>query len=295
MAKDNFTKNWIIERSLKIVSKYDDGVLTLRGLYYQLISQYGMTNSIPHYKRVVNAMIEARRAGLIPYETFSDRDREMESVTQWLPTNVAEAVDEAKDAINSWMNYYSKNRWENQDYYVEVLIEKKALIGTFLGPCSRHRVALGACKGYPSLTFLNDVAQRMIEAERNDKIPLIIYFGDYDPSGEDIPRSIQENLENDFNVTVEVRRMALMEEQVLKWKLPPAPAKITDSRTANWDGLGQVELDAVSPERLEALVDEAIAQVFDEDKLVELRDLEREESKEYVLQLKEYVNSLSSE
>lgn len=41
-----------------------------------------------------------------------------------------------------------------------------------------------------------------------------------------------------------------MEQQVIEWGLPPAPAKETDSRTANWDGLGQVELDAVKPEKL---------------------------------------------
>lgn len=292
MGKDIFTKKWITENALEVISRYEPGVLTIRGLHYQLVG-LGMTNSMRHYKRVVNAMIEARRKSLVDYETFSDRDREMESETDWVLTNVEDSVSEAKKAIQAWINYYFKNRWENQDYYPEVLIEKKALVGTFEGICKRNRVALGACKGYPSLTFLNDVAQRMIEAESNGKTPIILYFGDYDPSGEDIPRSIQDNLEKDFGVSVEVRRIALMEEQVIKWKLPPAPAKVGDSRTANWDGLGQVELDAVSPERINNLVQDAIDQIFDQEKYSELIEDENLERVQYVQQIKDYVQNLN--
>src|SRR5690606_1638672 len=120
-----------------------------------------------------------------------------------------------------------------------------ALQGVFGPVCQDHGVALGACKGYPSLTFLNDTAERFKEAEEEGKKGIILYFGDYDPSGEDIPRSIYDNLKNDFGCDVEVRRIALMEKQVVEWNLPPAPAKHTDSRTAAWEGLGQVELDAV--------------------------------------------------
>jgi len=71
MAKDLFTKQWITDNSLIIIKRYEKGILTLRGLHYQLVS-VGMTNTISHYKRVVNAMIEARWAGLVDFDTFSD-------------------------------------------------------------------------------------------------------------------------------------------------------------------------------------------------------------------------------
>lgn len=289
--KDRFSGAWILENALPVLGRYEPGVLTVRGLYYQLVN-LGMTNSQRHYKRVVAAMIKARRAGLVSYESFSDRDREMESETKWKETFVDTEVAQAKRQIGLWMRNYYKNRWDGQTFYPEVLIEKKALVGTFERVCSRHRVALGACKGYPSLTFLNDLADRMIEARDEGKEPIILYFGDYDPSGEDIPRSIQENLENDFGVLVEVRRVALMEEQVKAWKLPPAPTKITDSRTANWDGLGQVELDAVDPEKIEQLVEDAIDAIFDADVYDELREREAVESEDYINQLKDYVKTL---
>lgn len=69
--KDQFTKAWIKSTAIPIIARYEPGVLTLRGLYYQLVS-CGMTNSLNHYKRVVSAMIDARWDGEVDFEAFSD-------------------------------------------------------------------------------------------------------------------------------------------------------------------------------------------------------------------------------
>lgn len=292
MAKDQFTEKWIIENSLEIIRQFESGVLTIRGLHYQLVS-VGMSNTIRHYKRVVNAMIKCRRDGRVSYNTFSDRDRAMENQTRFEQTIYEDEVERAKTSIKGWMSYYFKNRWENQHYYPEVLIEKKALIGTFDPVCKKWDVAIGACKGYPSLTFLYEASLRFEEAVSQGKAPIILYFGDYDPSGEDIPRSIQDNLSKDFGIEVELKRIALLESQVKEWNLPPAPAKETDSRTQQWDGLGQVELDAVHPKKLQKLVEEAIEEIFDYEKYQELKEQEAEEKERYVAEIKEHVIGLS--
>lgn len=291
MAKDKFTRKWITENSIEIIGRYEKGMLTLRGLHYQLVS-IGMTNTLQHYKRVVSAMIDARWAGLVDFDSFSDHDRAMIGETDSETTDLESSVEKAKDQIKAWMESYYKNRWENQPYYPEVFIEKKALQGVFQKTCFYKGVALGACKGYPSLTFLNDATQRFIDAEENGKIPVILYFGDYDPSGEDIPRAIEENIVKLGCSSIQVRRFALMEHQVIEWRLPPAPAKTTDSRTAKWDGLGQVELDAVKPEKLQNLCEDAIASVFNEELYEALRETEEEERKEYRTQLREFVATL---
>jgi len=288
--RSEFTKDWIIENSIEIVSRYEIGTLTIRGLHYQLVS-IGMTNDISHYKKVVNAMIEARWNNDIHFETFSDLDRVMIGETHYKETDVYEAIDEAKDSIHAWMNYYSKNRWERQAYYPEVLIEKKALQGVFGPICKSKKVTLGACKGYPSLTFLYEASLRYKKAEDNGHTPIILYFGDYDPSGEDIPRSIKENLRK-FGVDVEVRRIALMEEQVVEMNLPPAPTKETDTRSGNWNGLGQVELDAVKPEVIQQMCSDAIDEIFNEDIYSNILLEEDAEREIYIRELKEYVNTL---
>lgn len=287
---DPFTKNWITENAIEIISEYDYGVLTIRGLHYRLVAR-GMTNSMRHYKRVVDAMGQARWAGTVDFEVFSDHDREILGKTNFEPTNLEDSIETGKSQIRAWMHHYSKNRWENQPYYPEIFIEKKALQGVFQSVCNENDVALGACKGYPSLTFLNDSARRFNEAERVGKQPIILYFGDYDPSGEDIPRAIEENLVLGCN-TIEVRRIALLHDQVVEWELPPAPVKDGDSRSANWNGLGQVELDAVEPNQLRRLCQEAIDSIFDRALFADLEKQEEDEQEEYRAALKTYVTGL---
>ncbi len=288
---DIYNRKWITDNALSVISEYDKGILTLRGLHYQLVG-LGMTNTQNHYKRVVSAMIKARWDGIVPFDTFSDHDREMIGNTDYEITNLEDSVEKGKEQVEAWMNSYYKNRWENQEYYPEVFIEKKALQGVFSPVCYKNDVTLGACKGYPSLTFLNQATIRLKHAVANGKKPVILYFGDYDPSGEDIPRAIKENIIALGCKQIEVRRIALMHEQVMAWGLPPAPAKKTDSRTANWDGIGQVELDAVNPKKLQRLCQEAIDCVFDSKLHEQLLSREERERAQYKQELRLFVESI---
>jgi hypothetical protein len=268
-----------METGVPILGEYEQGTLTLRGLHYQLVAM-GMTNDLRHYKKVVSAMIAARWDRTVPFDAFVDHDRETIGVTKFEQTDVASTLIKAKQQIRLWAQSYSKNRWENQLNYPEVFIEKKALQGVFEKPCDEWGVALNPCKGYPSITFLYDAAQRFIEAEAEGKTPVILYFGDYDCSGEDIPRSIGESLYK-MGVQVEIQRIALMEDQVVEWDLPPAPTKSGDSRAANWDGIGQVELDAVKPAKIRELLQEALEDLLDRDLYDELMEQEDEEQTEF--------------
>ena len=291
-VKDMFTKSWIIENAVDVLSQYEAGVLTIRGLHYQLVSR-GMTNDVQHYKRVVAATGQARWDGIISFDAFSDRERSMACMTKADKTIYDDKVSEAKTQIRLWASSYYLNRWENQPYYPEVLIEKKALEGVFHKTCQRNSIALGACKGYPSLTFLHDLSLRIIEATDRGKQPIILYFVDYDPSGEDIPRALRENLILlGCSEDLEVRRICLNKDQVIAWGLPPAPTKDTDSRSAHWDGLGQVELDAVKPEKLMQLLQNAIDDIFDKSLYEELMAREEHEGVMFKDELKLYISNL---
>lgn len=291
--RDMYSGAWITEKSIGIIQRYEKGVLTLRALHYQLVA-IGMTNTVQHYKRVVNAMIQARWDGLVDFAAFSDHDREVLGETKYEETDLDDAISQGKRQVGLWMKNYYKNKWENQPIYPEVWIEKKALQGVFQRPCTQRGVALAPCKGYPSLTFLYEALQRFQKAVDAGKEVIILYFGDYDASGEDIPRSIYDNFIK-FGLEVQVKRIALKEEQVIEWKLPPAPTKSTDSRAASWDGLGQVELDAVDMHKLRDLCTDAIDEVFDADLYEELEETETEERKQYIIELKDYVNSIQTD
>lgn len=267
-------------------------MLTLRGLHYRLVSR-GMHNTMTHYKRVISALTHARWEGMVDFDTFSDHDRDMTGMTNSDFTEYDDMVSQAKRQIKAWARNYKLNKWENQPVYPEVWIEKKALQGVFQTVCYDNDIGLGACKGYPSLTFLYEAYERFTR-QGEGKRKVILYFGDYDPSGEDIPRSVQENL-GKMGVEVEIHRILLNEAQVVEWGLPPAPVKPGDTRSVNWSGIGQVELDAIEPRQLQAICQEAIDTVFDSGKEVELNDREATEGDEFRAEMRGYLRDIGNE
>jgi hypothetical protein len=283
--RDMYTKSWIQSNAIRILATYS-GQITVRQLYYRLVA-IGMTNDVNHYKRVVNAMTDSRWSGDVQFDAFIDRERVMFWQTQAADTDFDTEVEQGKRQVGAWMENYHLNRWENQNTYVEVWIEKKALQGVFEGPCKEAGVGLAPCKGYPSLTFLHEARQRfnMYNGEKN---LVMLYFGDYDPSGEDIPRSLKENIRR-MGCDIEVKRIALNKELIEELGLPSAPTKMTDSRSANWDGEGAVELDAVEPNTLKNMCEDAIEELFDSSLYEELEEREQKERKKYQKELRDFV------
>lgn len=290
MVDDIYNRAWIIDNAKEVLEEYPEG-LTLRQLHYRLVAR-GMINDYNHYKRLGTAMGVCRWNGEIPFDVFIDRERSVFGSTSYEETSVEDEIEYVKGSIEYWMDHYSLNRWSNQDTYLEVWIEKKALQGVFERPCSRNSVGLFPCKGYPSITALYEASKRFMDANEVGKTLVILYFGDYDPSGVDIPRSIQENL-NRLGVDVQVIRIALHPEQIRALNLSGVPAKSSDTRSVNWNGDDVVELDAIDPKVLSKMCNDEINKYFDRTLYDELKQRESEEKEIYKQALKDFVNELA--
>ncbi|RLB81450.1 MAG: hypothetical protein DRH17_09130, partial [Deltaproteobacteria bacterium] len=158
--------------------------------------------------------------------------------------------------------------WKGQKYFVELWIEKDALRGFFEPYARRYRVNLVVCRGYPSVT-------RLREAKEQRHVPsdvkyVVLYFGDFDPSGEDIFRWINEELKP-YNI--EVHKVALTKEQVIRYKLPPMIPKKSDPRYKKYVakyGEVAVELDALHPAILRDIIRKSILKYMDIHKRLEV-------------------------
>jgi hypothetical protein len=113
--------------------------------------------------------------------------------------------------------HYRIPRWYKQPHYVEVWIEKQALASTFESFLNGRDVRIVINKGFASWTFIHQNAQRLtqIVKEDPDRQIHILYFGDFDPSGEDMDRHLNEALIQ-FNLwgIVEFERVAVTKEQI---------------------------------------------------------------------------------
>jgi hypothetical protein len=107
------------------------------------------------------------------------------------------------------------------------------------------------------------------------QIPVILHFGDHDPSGKDMSRDIVDRLQLFTGERLKFERLALNMDQVEQYGPPPNPAKITDSRADAYIaeyGAESWELDALEPSVLAALVRDAIDGIIDQDAMDEANE-----------------------
>jgi hypothetical protein len=162
---------------------------------------------------------------------------------------------------------------------VQVWCESLSVAGIIKPETVKWDVPLFPGKGYSSHDFLRSAARDMAVRGR----PAVVYlFGDYDASGRDIIRHVQETLleyasEVDPDVSIDFRVAAVTEQQIRQWELPSHPAKKTDSRYSRY-GIDQaVELEAIPPDKLRRLVHLLVEQHIDSDELDRLKDVEAAE------------------
>lgn len=240
----------------EILAKYDQK-LTDRQLYYQLISQYSLPNSWREYLNLCNLVRDARLSGDIDWDAIEDRTR-----TPDMPTH----FDNVDDGLHALIASYRLDRWAEQKNYVEVWIEKDALSSVFAPVTSQYHILLMANRGYSSITAIHDASVRFKHARENGKECVLLYFGDHDPSGEDMVRDIHDRLNDTFHCPVEITKIALTKKQVQQYNLPPNPAKRSDPRASKYmdeHGDGSWELDALPPDVLQTLLTNAITKYLD--------------------------------
>jgi hypothetical protein len=250
-----------VKAAEQIINKYeDDGyTLTVRQLYYQFVSRDLIENSERSYKKLANIITKARMAGMLSWLSIEDRSRHCNRF--WFDENVLNPIKELP-------RYIRFDRWKRQPYYVEVWVEKDALSSVISKACNPFLVPYMACKGYLSTSEAWRAGQRYLKNAHDGKECILIHLGDHDPSGIDMTRDNGErlNLYTQISSCVKVKRIALNMNQIEKFKPPPNPAKVTDSRANKYIqmyGRASWELDALEPNVIKTMIQDEIKQYID--------------------------------
>lgn len=251
----------IIRKANIIIRDYQEQglMLTLRQLYYRFVSKGFIANKQSEYDRLGAIISSARLAGLIDWDAIEDRTRFLRTTPAWAtPTAIVDAC----------ASQYKENLWATQDIYPEVWIEKDALVGVVERPCNEFRVPYFACRGYASQSAQYEAGKRIERQRLSGKTPIILHFGDHDPSGIDMTRDNEDRLSMFAKMGVEVKRIALNMDQIEEYDPPPNPAKESDSRFGVYRerfGDDSWELDALEPSVIDQLIRDEFEQLIDKD------------------------------
>lgn len=290
----------IIQIANQIIEEYEDQgfTLTLRQLYYQFVARDIIPNKQAWYDKLGSIINDARLAGLISWDALEDRTRNIRKNQHW------NGIDEILEAAK---NSYRIDTWSTQPTYVEVWIEKDALVGVIEDVCERMDVTYFSCRGYTSASEMYKAGERMNRAIEQGRRPIVLHLGDHDPSGIDMtfdiwkrlnmfaganykvlqkldPKSSMHVVKWDFiDDGVEVRRLGLNREQIEQFSPPPNPAKVTDSRSKTYiqeHGYESWELDSLSPRVLSSIIDQEVRSILDLEKWEAQREMQRMGRKE---------------
>lgn len=237
-------------------------------IYYKaLITRH--TNSV---------IVKARKTGKLRWDSFSDEGRLvlMDFIEEYRTPQqyVQVGIDFLKNASQN----YTVPIWYKQPHYVEVWIEKLALADTFSSFLKGRDVRITVNRGYSGWSFLYENCMRLLEIKRSGKEIHILYFGDFDPSGDDMDNHLDSALCYFGLGDIDLQRVAVIEEQIEQFNLPVLPEsqetikKVkSDTRTNSfiekYGKLYVVELDAllaIVPDEFKRILHESVDQFFDQ-------------------------------
>lgn len=166
-----------------------------RGWGYQLETLRLINkNQFDLVERVIN---ECRKEGYLPVDFVAEEEARAFS-------GVEEPTDESPEAhLKAYLETalcceetYTPDWWEDEEYYIQMLVEKIDLKTLFEPVCRDFHIPIATAKGWSSILQRAEYARRFMEAEGHGMECVLLYCGDFDPDGGRISDFIIENLED---------------------------------------------------------------------------------------------------
>ncbi len=263
---------------------------TLRQIFYRLVAALLIANTEVTYKSLSRATVLAREEATIDPLAFQDRVR-THTDGDYGFNSPDEFVDYMLDQLRDSPDQYTRPMWTTTQQTMPIIwLEKDALFTPVTEIASRYRVKVYAARGYSSFTAVYEAAQDIMR----EAMPIkVLQLTDFDPSGEDMVRDLQDRLTRYGSslILLELEKIALTSDQVSSLGLPPMPAKKSDPRYERFAasyGDQAVELDALPPDELERIVSAAIEDLIDRhawNAEIEKAKQEREEAQRRIKEL----------
>ena len=244
----------IVEHAVRILSEHRP--MTVRQVYYQLVAGMIIENTRTRYQSVSTALRDARLDGRVPWEWIEDRTRQPRHVSSW---------DSIEDFAMSAIASYRRDIWDTQPEQVEVWLEKDALSGIFADVLRPYGVTLNVGRGYDGWSSVHQASERWGVGDT----ATVLYFGDFDPSGEDMVRSLRSRWSK-LGCHPNLIKCAITRDDIEEHNLPSDFAKRSDTRSTKFiqeHGDVSVELDALPIQVLQDRIRSEVEQHLDMDAL----------------------------
>lgn len=176
---------------------------------------------------------------------------------------------------------YRRDYWQDQPIHAEIILEKDAMSGSVEPVVREYGLLLHAVRGFNSTSNAHKIAKRLVGRCRAGKTVHVLYLGDFDASGRNMDDDMKARLEEYMRLVlrdegeppdaelcqVEIERVAIFQEDIDRYHLPPQRVKMEDPRATSFIkkyGNRTVELDALRPDVLRGRLRTAIERLIDQ-------------------------------
>jgi len=231
----------LVSRILKTCKGYSR--LTVRQLFYILVSRfprdYPATRAF--YKRMNRFLTKIRRVNAEVHKKFIDPTRQFVIPPLRYPR-------------------------------IEIWVEKDS-IRNFIGRlAAKYRLGIQVLRGFASLSMY----RRALERARKRGVKMVVYCGDFDPSGNLIEAIAAEEM--DHKRAIGFHRLAITMEQIERFRPPSRSVNLKDSRAKDYIekyGDHGWEIESIRPRTLYHLIETELRKVVPGEFLVEAEARER--------------------
>lgn len=255
----------VAEEAIKFVRESyakDRLPLTIRQVHYHLVHMPEIySNDMKHARKLTKIVLKARIAGLVGWEMISEEESR---IYDYKPSG-ASPEEAIKRALESAAYTVGKDPWREMGKYVVIISEKRELGPQLEAIAAKYYVRLVCTRGYGMWSRMYWESRYIKQALEEGREVHVLFVTDHDPSGLDINRFGAAILKNWWKLDVKEVRAMLTMDQIKKYKLPPAPAKVKDPR-AKWYirefGHEAWEVDALGKELMREELSQAIEKLI---------------------------------
>jgi hypothetical protein len=147
------------------------------------------------FNKVENWINRCRKQGYLPIDfTAEDSGRLFRGVESMRPPSYANHITQRLEWAHDIPGDYTPNWWEDEDFYIQMVVEKVDLMTLFEGLVSEYHIPIANARGWSSMLQRAKYARRFKIAESIGLKCVLLYFGDHDPDGLRIACNIRKNL-----------------------------------------------------------------------------------------------------
>lgn len=141
------------------------------------------------------------------------------------------AIDEIGDRLRQWTEIFHEiGYWDNLDYYVEMIVEKKDLVQIFRSTADRYNIRITNGKGDTDIHTRLAMLRRFREHTWAGRRCVLLAVGDHDPKGLHIVEGLHRNI------------MSCGSLKGLDWYTPDFDVVPVGLTEAQIDGLGLMKI-----------------------------------------------------